>query len=120
MKRTTKKERENNARHFYALLQNRRVAAVVIERNESTTNPYVKRCRLLTAVGSQNGGEPMVIAESPSDGVTGCFFELMDNLGFEVNYDFNFFNNDSLAWLRKNMHINVKYSDNLVILFEYV
>ncbi len=118
MRRTTKEERKENARQFYAMLQNYKVAAVVVERNESTTNPYVNRTKLLTSVGS--AGEPMVIAESPSDGITGCFWELMQNLGREPNYDFNFFNKDSLAWLRKTMHIGIKYKDNLVILLEYV
>lgn len=115
MKRTTKEERAKNARQFYALLQNYKKAAIVIERNESTSNPYVNRVRFLTVVGSSSG-EPMVIAESPSLGMDGCFIELFQSLG--SSRQVTMYEDGFSDWLRKSFHIRITYNDKYVMMFE--
>lgn len=117
MRRTTRKEREENARQFYAMLQNHKRAAVVVERNDSTTNPYVNRVKFLTRLGS-NSAEPMVIAESSSLGTDGCFIEFFESLGAHVQK--TMYEDGFDDWLRRTFHFRITYNDGLVMIFEWL
>lgn len=81
MRRTTKKERKENANRFYNMFMNSNCnqAAIVVERTESS-NPNINRCRFIAVSSTLAFMEnPIVIAESVS-GITGCFMELLDNI----------------------------------------
>ena len=77
MRKTTKKERKENANRFYNMFMNSNCnqAAIVVERTESS-NPNINRCRFIAVPSTLAFMEnPIVIAESVS-GITGCFMEL--------------------------------------------
>lgn len=81
MRRTTKKERKENANRFYNMFMNSNCnqAAIVVERTESS-NLNINRCRFIAVPSTLAFMEnPRVIAESVS-GITGCFMELLDNI----------------------------------------
>ena len=116
MKRTTSKERAENARMFYQTLQNNSKAAIVIERQEATSNPYVARTRF-KAVCSQFKDEPKVIAESPSLGKEGCFIELLEaiNPGPQVTL----FEEGFADFLKDKFNLAVTYDDGMVMILQY-
>lgn len=81
MRRTTKKERKENANRFYNMFMNSNCnqAAIVVERTESS-NSNINRCRFIAVPSTLAFMEnPIVIAESVS-GITGCFMELLDDI----------------------------------------
>lgn len=81
MRRTTKKERKENANRFYNMFMNSNCnqAAIVVEKTESS-NPNINRCRFIAVPSTLAFMEnPIVIAESVS-GITGCFIELLDDI----------------------------------------
>jgi len=79
--RTTKKEREANAKTFYQSFMAGacKKAAVVIERWQSQ-NPNESKCRFW-AIASQLAymSSPVVIAES-NIGIEGCFIEFLGTI----------------------------------------
>ena len=113
--RTNKEERKANARYFYQSLQTNRRMAVVIDRHDSTSNPYVNRTQLLAVAGTMKG-TPVVIAESSSLGVEGCFIELLQNI--KDIPQTTMYENGFATWLKKNYGIVVTYNDGFVMIFE--
>ena len=113
--RTNKTERQKNARYFYQSLQTNRRMAVVIDRHESTSNPYVNRTQLLAVCGTMKG-TPVVIAESSALGLEGCFIELLQNI--KDMPQVTMYENGFAAWLKKNYGISVPYNDGFVMIFE--
>ena len=73
--RTTKAERKQNAIKIYNSLLNSGSQAIVVQRNDSKNTPYVK-----TQFVAASFGNPVVIAESGTLGIEGCFIELIEFL----------------------------------------
>lgn len=112
--RTNAKERKSNARQWYSLLINSysSKSAVGVQRHESS-NPNINRVQLLAC---NTIGTPVVIAESV-DGLTGCFYELLQNikkLDTIRTYHEKAFND----WLSENYNIDLTYNDGMVLMFE--
>ena len=118
MERTTKKERKANANSFYHLLSGgySQKAAIIIQRQESKTNPCINRCQFITSHVNGPASE-VVIAES-LDGVAGCFRELISNI-YGAIPQINYFEDGFKAWLRKTCHMDITWNDGLVIMLEY-
>jgi len=114
--RITKKERQENARQFYQSLQNNGEGAIVIERRESSSNPYINRTHF-KAVCSVLRDTPKVIAESPALGAEGCFIEMLEAIKpgpqkclHEIGFD---------AFLKAEYHLAITYDDGMVMMIEY-
>ena len=90
--------------------------AVVIERQDSKTNPNVHRVQFITS-RVNSPAHNVIIAESV-DGVAGCFRELIKNIHGNIEQK-NYFENDFNKWLRKACHMEIAYNDGLVIMLEY-
>ena len=119
MQRTTKQERKQNARLFWQYLTNgycKNRVAVVIESQDSKTNPNIHRVQFKTS--RVNGPAHNVIIAESIDGVTGCFYELIQNIHGNIEQK-NYFENDFNKWLRKTCHMEIVYNDGLVIMLEY-
>lgn len=116
--RISKKEREQNAKQFYKELMNRGDgrAAIVVQRNGSTTNPNVNRVQFLAVVSSLSYGEPVVIAESATHGVEGCFIELFGFLkgGRQKTY----YEDGFEEWVKNTYGFKIVYKDGFVFLLE--
>lgn len=112
--RSNIKERKDNAKQWYSLLINsyNSKSAVVVRRYESS-NPNINRVQLLTC---NVIGTPVVIAESV-DGITGCFYELFQNIK-KSNVIKTYYENDFNDWLLENYNIYLTYNDGMVLLFE--
>lgn len=119
MRRTTKKERKENANRFYNTFMNSSCnkAAIVVERVDSS-NPNISRCKFL-AVPSTIAfmKDPIVIAESVS-GITGCFMELLDNIKPGIGTQKFFFDDDFDDWLKETYKFRITYKDGLVFMLE--
>ena len=73
--RVSKKERKENARKFYNMFMNSNCnkVAIVVQRTESKTNPNINRCQFWAVPSTLAFMEnPVIIAESKSDGVMGA------------------------------------------------
>lgn len=112
--RVNSKERRNNARQWYSLLMNgcSSRSAVVVKRCESS-NPNINRVQLsaCNAIGT-----PVVIAESV-DGLTGCFYELLQNIK-KLDTVRTYHENDFNEWLSENYGMYLTYNDGMVLMFE--
>ncbi len=112
--RTTKKEREKNAREFYQMFMNGNYcqAAIVVNRIKRST---INRCQFLTVKSSLAYMEnPVMIAESIM-GISGCFYELLSFLKFSEQQK-NYFDDDFNNWLEKNYNFKIIYKDGLVFM----
>ena len=117
MQRTTAKERRSNAVSFHSGTWKR--AVVVIQRTESKTNPYIKRCKLL-AVISNLKGDPAVIGESVL-GKAGALFEFLSFLGVVCpgEYERLAYENDVLNdLLEERAGFRITYDDGSAMIFE--
>ena len=114
--RTNKLERQKNAKSFYQNLQIKGKLAVVIDRHESTSNPHVNRTQLLAVCDILQRGNPLVIAESTTLGLEGCFIELLQNI--KDIPQLTLYENGFAAWLKRNYGFLVTYNDGFVMLFE--
>ena len=112
--RVNAKERKSNARQWYSLLINRynSKSAVVVQRYESS-NPNINRVQLLAC---NIIGTPVVIAES-TDGLTGCFYELLQNIR-QLDVIRTYHENDFNEWLLENYNLCLTYNDGMVLMFE--
>lgn len=112
--RTNVKERRDNARQWYSLLTGsyNSKSAVVVQRYESS-NPNINRVQLLTC---NIIGTPVVIAES-ADGLTGCFYELLQNIK-KLDMIRTYHENDFNDWLSENYNLYLTYNDGMVLMFE--
>lgn len=114
--RISKKERKENARQWYQRFLNGydTKIAIVVKRNESTTNPYVNRTQFFSC---NTYGTPIIIAESSTDGITGCFYELLQNIK-KLNDYRTYHENDFNEWLKENYGMYITYRDGLVFMLE--
>ena len=114
--RTTKKEREENARRFYSVLRNGNYnnAAIVINRMNSS-NPHISRCQFLAKINGTMFSEPVVLAES-NIGLEGCFIEFIG--AFYKGPQKTYHEQDFGAWLRKELGLCLTYNDGYVIMLE--
>ena len=119
MKKTTKKERKENANRFYNMFMNSNCnqAAIVVERAESS-NPNINRCRFIAVPSTLAYMEsPIVIAESIL-GITGCFIELLDNIKPGMGTKKTYFDDGFNNWLEENYKFRITYKDGLVFMLE--
>ena len=116
--RTTKKERQENARKIhYALMQgNYNKIAVVVNRIDSS-NPNVSRCQFLAVNPLSGSDKPIIFAESTL-GITGCFIEFISSFYDGVQKDY--FEEDFHNWLAKTLHIRITYNDGYIIMLKRV
>lgn len=117
--RTTKKGRKENAKQFYSTFMNGSCtkAAIVVRRYESTTNPNVNRVQFLAVTSGIGYGNPVVIAESITHGVEGCFLEFIESIkgGIrQITYFDDYFN----EWLEETLGCWISYKDGLVFMLE--
>lgn len=113
MERTTKEERKNNARYLYNMLMKCGRVAVVVEKQESKTNPHINRCRLKAVISMDS--KPCVIAES-TDGLTGCFYEFLNSIKHLDKM--TYFNEDGFYdFVAKNYGFEIDFFDGLVFIF---
>lgn len=126
MKRTTKKERKQNAICFYENFKkySPNKVAVVVKRNPSTTNPYVRRTQFLTlpvcnGKSQYPNCEPVVIAESSTHGLEGCYMEFIEFV-YGGRQDILYYEDRTrfFQWFYKTLGIKITYDDNFVIMFE--
>lgn len=77
--RISAKERKENARQWYQRFMNGydKKIAIVVKRNDSTTNPNINTTQFFSC---NSYGTPVIIAESKTEGITGCFYELLQNI----------------------------------------
>lgn len=118
MQRTTKQERKCNAKLFWQYLQTscNQKAAIVIESQNSKTNPNICRVQFRT-VRVNSLEHDVVIAESV-DGVAGCFHELIKNIHGNIEQK-NYFEVEFNDWLRNICHMEITWYDGLVMMLEY-
>ena len=116
--RTTKKERQKNARKIrHALMQgNYNKIAVVVNRTDSS-NPNVSRCQFLAVNPLSGSNKPIIFAES-NLGIAGCFIEFISSFYDGVQKDY--FEVDFNNWLAKTLHFRVTYDDGYIIMLERV
>ena len=119
MVRTRKEERRKDANKFYQLFCNSAPcrAVIVVERNVSTTNPYVNRTQFVVAMAEQ-GREEAVIAESPSLGVEGCWIEFFDFIHGGKQEKMFHDGDDFKDWLRRTTGIRITYYDGKAFIIE--
>lgn len=116
MKRTTKNERKLHAQAFWNCFQNGAIKqAIVVERNKSTTNPYIVRTQF-KAVCSMLKDDPVVIAESTTHGIEGCFVELLTNIKNVPQT--RYYDDGFKDFLSREYNLQVNYNDGLVIMLE--
>lgn len=112
--RIDKKQRKYNVKQWYKLLQDsyNNTSAVVIKRCESK-NPNIHRVQLLTCNAI---GVPVIIADS-IDGLTGCLYELCQNIN-PVHTVKTYYENGFADWLYENYNLCLSYNDGLVLMFK--
>lgn len=117
MKRTTKKERKENANLFYSTFMNSNCnqAAIVVERTESD-NPNINKCKFIAVPSTLAFMEtPVVIAESVF-GMEGCFMEFLKNI--KPCEQKTYFDDDFNDWLEETYKFRITYKDGLVFMLE--
>lgn len=114
--RTSKEERQFNAKCFFQEFvsgcSNR--TAIVVEREDSKTNPNIHRCRFLAKVSN---GLPVVISESVNQGISGCFEELIRSICGNVKQK-KYCEEDFNSWLLLKLSCRMVYNDGFVIILE--
>ena len=112
--RINAKERKSNARQWHSLLINSYNAkSAVVARRYESSNPNINRIQLLAC---NTMGTPVVIAESV-DGLTGCFYELLQNIK-KLDTIRTYHENDFNDWLSENYNMYLTYNDGMVLMFE--
>ena len=118
-KKVSKKERKENAKEFYYLLQkgNCDKVAIVVRKIDSSNVNYC-RCQFLSVISNVAWGDAKVIADSKF-GAEGCFRELLSNIYPKIKqvsyYDDSFGN-----WLARHFMMKIVYKDGLVYMLERV
>ena len=117
--RISKKERKENAVRFYNMFMNSSCnkAAIVVYRTKSNNNPNINRCQFLAVPSTLAYMEnPVVIAESTTHGIEGCFIEL---LGFIKRCPQKTYFEDGFDdWLWETFNFGITYKDGFVFLLE--
>lgn len=114
--RVTKEERKSNAKKWYGTFMGSNCPnqAVIIERNGSTTNPYVNRTQFKVVIGT--GNDPIVIAESSTHGVEGCFMELIEFLCGGIRQTC-YYEDGFAEFLQKTLKFRISYNDGTVMMW---
>jgi hypothetical protein len=89
----------------------------VEQRFESKTNPNVNRVQLIGVIGTLAYGEaPVVLAESSTEGVNGCFREFLTSIKdcSQVEYFDDMFND----FLEEEYGFRITYRDGLIYMLE--
>ena len=116
MKRTTQKERKENAKRFYSYFENCGTqTAIVVQRSESTSNPYVNRTQFHAVCGTMKDN-PCVIAESSTLGIEGCFYELLNNI--KPMPQKGYFEAGFKEWMKDNYGLSIVYNDGFVLMIQ--
>lgn len=114
--RISAKERKENAKQWYQRFMNGYDTknAIVIKRNDSTTNPNVNRTQFFSC---NTYGTPVVIAESSVLGIEGCFIELIESIKGGIR-QITWFENGFKEWLEETTGLIITYNDGFVIMIE--
>lgn len=116
MKRTTKKERQENARKIYnALLQSYHNRITVIVNRTDSSNSNVSKCQFLAVNPLSGSDKPIVFAES-NWGMTGCFNEFISS--FYDGVQKGCFEEGFCEWLLKTLHFRITYNDGYILTLE--
>lgn len=115
MKRTTKKERKENAIKFYNSLKNSGRAVVVVERTNNT-NPNCISAKFVTSSPLYENNL-MVIADSKALGKEGCFYEFLNNIK-SIYPQKGYFEYGFENWLKENYGIEKTYDDGYAMIWE--
>ena len=110
MRRTTKKERTENARLFNTMLHDWKSGAIVVECSDST-NPCISRTRFIACVVY---GTPIVIAES-TQGIEGCWIEYFKSIRYEGK-QIGYWDDNFHDWIFKEFGYKITYKDGLVFM----
>ena len=114
--RISAKERKKNTRQWYQRFINGydTKIAIVVKRNESTTNPNINRTQFLSW---SSYGTQVIIAESSTDRIVGCLYELLQNIKKTDNFR-SYYENDFNEWLEENYGMYMTYRDGFVLMLE--
>lgn len=116
--RTPINERQKNTKQFYSNLMNGydgRVA-LVVQRNESKTNPNINRCQFLTKLSTFS--DPVVVVDSV-DGIRGGFVELITFISSSDKANTLYYGEQGFnEWLCEIFNFRIVYDDGLVIILE--
>ena len=114
--RTTKKERQENARKiYYALMHGSYKKIAVLVNRENSSNPNVQRCQFLAVNPLSGSDKPVIFAES-NFGMSGCFIEFISSYYNEVQK--NYFEDNFDEWLSKTLHFRITYNDGYILMLE--
>ena len=114
--RTTKKERQANAKRLYHNLMscvNTR-QAIVIKRTGSSSNPNLNPCQFVAKLSKRES--ELVIAQDSALGMEGCFIEFFDAIGGGVQK--TMYEQGFSEWVYKTFKFKITYNDGLVMIFE--
>lgn len=116
MARTSIKDRRTNARQWYQRFVNGYDTknAIVIKRSKSTVNPNINRTQFYSC---NTYGTPIVIAESETFGIEGCFIELIEFIKGGIRQK-TWFEDGFKEWLEETTGLIITYNDGLVIMLE--
>lgn len=116
--RISKKERNINAKNFYVSFMNKKEprCVIVVQKDEpSKNNPYIQRTQFLVSVDEQL--KPLVIAESSTHGVEGCFIEffsaILGGVPQKTYYEPGF-----KDWVKEKTGLDVTYYDGQAFIIE--
>ena len=112
--RTTKKERQENARKIYhALMHGSYKKIAVLVNRENSSN--IQRCQFLAVNPLSGSDKPVIFAES-NFGMSGCFIEFISSYYNEVQK--NYFEDNFDEWLSKTLHFRITYNDGYILMLE--
>lgn len=118
--KTTKKERNENAKNFYSSFMNsyRSKAAIIVLRKESKNTNIVKTQFLASPSTTFSNDNPMIIAESKL-GIDGCFMEFLSAINLQPTTDIkSYWESDFEPWIAQNYKFRISYRDKMVLLLE--
>lgn len=113
MQRTTKRERQDNARKFYQLFhahENNR-QCIVVNRNDNG------RIQFLAVPGMLNWANPVVIAENKALGIEGCWIELISSIKGGIKQK-TYYEDGFKEWMGEVLGFEITYYDGVVFIVE--
>lgn len=113
MKRTSKKERKDNAINFYQLFNNyeENRACIVVNRNNNG------RTQFLVVPGYLNFANPIVIAENAILGIEGCWIEFIESIIGKIQQK-TYYEDGFKEWLTEITGFSITYYDGMVFIIE--
>ena len=116
--RISKKARNINAKQFYQRFMsgsNHRFVIVVKRDEPSKSNPYIQRTQFWVSAGVQL--KPIIIAESSTHGVEGCFIEFFEAILGGVPQK-TYFEDDFKGWMTEKTGLMITYTDDQAFIIE--